>query len=172
MGKGLIRSLEGGPVQQRALIPHRSTFDFDFIATSIVAGNGGGGAPIFKLPEGNFLLFGATCQVQFNGTEQTDLTETWGGNFAIGTQQEPAGNDLNGASSNILPITIVPAATSRISPLVSGRTGGDQMIDNTDGNLEMFINLSIINTDIADNGAAGMIGGGVINLLYAVIGDD
>ena len=173
MGKGLIRSLSRGPILDRAVIPHRETFDLTISVSSNLSGQGGGGTVVFPMPEGNFIVLGSHMVVEFDaGPSGGVILPTWGGNFGVGTEQETLGTGLFGDNVNVLPATAISSATSSVSPTVNARGAASPMFDNTDANLNLFLNLEVNSSDIPGTVTGDVRARGVFNMLYGVIGDD
>ncbi len=177
MTKGLIRSLSRGPKARREIVTERIQFATDpFNAQTILSGTGGGGIGIAPLPEGNLLLLGAVCEVVIRGNgAEPNLVDTWNGDFAFGTELTTPGASLVGSEVDIVPITPIGPAVGEVSPLTRGTTlatDTGRIIDNTDGLLEIFLNLQIDNADQTDDTTVAMEAEGQLNLTYVVLGDD
>lgn len=133
---------------------------------------GRGSVAILGLPQGNILFLGAVAYLRFT-TADADIIAAFDGDFSLGTVPT-ADNDLvDAGEADIVPSTPLGAATAKVSPYVRGASGAALngiILDNTDGSLEVNLNLLIDDTSIA--GAADFVVDGVVRLAYIVMGDD
>lgn len=171
MGKGLTRSRARGLT---AAPVNKLTLKFNSVAVSVAgtSGVGWGTAVIGDLPDGNILLLGAVAYVQFRGPTSASLGDTFDGDFAIGSAPT-ADATLSGAEVDIIQSTALGAATAEVSPIVRGTSAGTAagtILDNTDGSLELNLQLLIDDADIS--GTVAMTATGVLYLSYIVLGDD
>lgn len=140
---------------------------------SVVDGAPGRGSVVLAgLPQGNILFLGAVAYLRFK-TVDADIIAAFDGDFSLGTVPT-ADNDLADAGeADIVPSTPLGAATAKVSPYVRGASSAalnGVILDNTDGTLEVNLNLLIDDTSIA--GAADFTVDGVVRLSYIVMGDD
>ena len=144
------------------------------IATAtITTGNGSGTVVIGDFPEGNILFLGGISYLQFS-TADADVGATWDGSYAIGTTAD-ANVDLSTTSDkNLIDVATIAAATAKLSPLTRGASAAaaSQVFDNTDGSLELNLNLIIDTADYADGATANFTVNGYVELVYIVLGDD
>lgn len=175
MTKGLPRSTSRGEPQRQDIIKQTVLVKDVAILVDGATGVGFGTAVIGDLPEGNILLLGALAYLQFNSAGgQAGLVDTWNGDFAIGTTPT-ADATVTGTDANIVPLTAVGPAVAEDSP----RTRGVQadgafcgvVLDNTDGALELNLNLIIDDADISADDVALTIKG-ELTLAYIVLADD
>lgn len=171
MAKGLPRSLARGDKQRQELI--KETVVIDGLTVSVADGSPGFGTAVIRdLPEGNLCLLGALAYLQFE-TSDADITATFEGDYSIGTAPTADGS-LAGGEVDIIPSTALAAATAKVSPRTRGvQSDGafaGKVFDNTDGSLEINLNLLIDDLDIS--GAADFTATGVLHLAYTVLGDD
>jgi hypothetical protein len=135
---------------------------------------GFGTAVIGGLPQGNLLLFGAVAYLQFTNVG-ANITATFTGSFSIGTEPT-ADNDLVDANeANVVQSTTLTAATAGVSPNTRGTTAaagfaGPVLLDNTDGTLEL--NLNVLIDDAAISGAGSLRARGTVFLAVLPLGDD
>lgn len=171
MAKGLPRSRSRGKALVQPIttlrIPVRSK------AVSVADGAPGFGTAVLgALPQGNLLFLGCVSYLQFQSASSS-ITATFDGDYAIGTVPT-ANNSLGDAGdADIVPSTPLGAATAKLSPVVRGASTdalGGGVIDNTDGSLELNLNLLI--DDAAISGAAAFTVNGVVNIALIVLGDD
>lgn len=176
MGKGLPRSHTRGEFASGAsssgvlLVPA----GISMVITG-AAGNGFGTAVISDFPEGNILFLGCVSYLTFAGTgSDADLGDTWEGDYAVGTTATVDAT-LGGTDADIVPTTALAAATAEVSPRTRGTQAdgalGGAVFDNTDGSLEINVNLSIDDADIAGDDSVITVAG-ELYIKYAVLGDD
>ena len=172
MGKGLPRSL----ARAGAKAPIRR-LDLNFERVSITVngatGVGWGTAVIGDFPQGNILLLGATCYAQFTGPTSAGLVDTFDGDYAIGSAPT-ADATLSGSEVDIIQSTALGAATAEVSPLARGTSAAaicGTILDNTDGSLELNMNLLIDDANISADGVI-MSATGNLSVAYIVLGDD
>jgi hypothetical protein len=174
MGKGLARSLARGKSAVAPII--KQTIGLDDVAITVAAAStavGFGTAVIGDFPAGNILFLGAVSYLRFT-TADTDLTATFDGDYSIGTAPT-ADVTLSGSEVDVIPSTALGAATARVSPVARGASAAAQtgvIFDNTDGSLELNLNLLIDAASIADDTSATLTVDGVVYVSYIVLGDD
>lgn len=170
--KGLPRSRSRGPQAFSPII--KTTVKATNVAVSVAgtSGVGWGTAVIGDLPEGNILLLGAVAYFTFTGPTSASLSDTFDGDYAIGSA--PTGDaTLSGSEVDIIQSTALGAATAEVSPRARGTSTGATagvILDNTDGSLELNLQLLIDDADIS--GTVAMTATGVLHLSYIVLGDD
>ena len=169
--KGLARSLSRGSAVQAPII--KQTINVKAAALAIVgaSGVGFGSVVIGDLPAGNILFLGAVSYLQFTSAD-ADITATYDGDYGIGTT--PASDaTITGADVDIVQSTALGAATAKVSPVARGTSAianAGQILDNTDGSLELNLNLLI--DDASISGTADLTASGFVVLSYIVLGDD
>ena len=173
MGKGLPRSRAHGAPSRSAVV--KQTIPIKAVALTTVA-NGASGvgwatAVIGDLPEGNILILGACAYVQFTkDATATGIQAAFDGDYSIGSAPT-ADNALAGTEVDIIPSTALGAATAGVSPLARGAQGAQAVLDNTDGSLELNLNLLIDDANISANDQL-LSASGTLFLSYIVLGDD
>lgn len=171
MAKGLPRSLS----RARPLVQPITTLRIPVrnLTVNVADGAPGFGTAILAgLPQGNLLFLGAVSYLQF-ATADADVTATFDGDYAIGTVPTANNSLADAGDADIVPSTPLGAATAKLSPVVRGASTdalGGGVIDNTDGSLELNLNLLI--DDAAISGAAPFTVNGVVNIALIVLGDD
>ncbi len=172
MGKGLPRSHSGDPANRNVV---KQTFVADALAVSVVgaSGAGFGSAVIGDLPEGNIVLLGAVAYFTISGPGgNADLGDTFQGDFGVGTI--PMGDaTISDGDEDIIQETAMAAATAEIGPRTRAtHLAADvgEIHDNTDGSLELNVNVLVDDGDIS--GTVPMTIMGELTLLYSVLGDD
>jgi len=173
MVKGLLRSL--GRNTARAPVVKQSV-KVRSVPVSVdgLAGVGFGTAVIGDFPAGNILFLGAVAYLQFRGPTSANLVDTWEGDYSIGTAPT-ADASLAGAEVDVVPSTALAAATAELSPRTRGTQAdgakAGQVFDNTDGSLELNLNLLVDDAHIDANDVVITADGDVL-LSYVVLGDD
>jgi len=137
-------------------------------------------AVIGDFPEGNILLLGAVANLTFSGPGANgDLSDTWAGDFSVGST--PADdNTLTAADIDMVGSTALAAATAEVGVATRGAMGSDatdggllvELLDNTDGSLEINLNLLVDADDITNAVAVDITATGQVYYAYCVLGDD
>lgn len=174
MSKGLPRSL--GRQNPQASVITKQRIVVSNVAVTVANGStapGIGSAVIGDFPEGNILLLGAVAQLKFDATGDTDATTTWNGDYGIGTAPN-ADADLSDATDiDIVQSTAIGPAVARVTPVTRGTSataGCGNIVDNTDGSLE--INLNVMVDDADQSAAISLVVNGFVDVSYIVLGDD
>lgn len=165
--KGLIRSLGRNPFAQpvrKLSIPVRNAA----LSIAGTSGVGFGSVVIGDFPAGNILLLGAVAYMQLT-TVDADVQATFDGDFAVGTAAT-ADATITGVDANIVGSAALGAATGGVSPIARGTGATTAIVDNTDGTLEM--NLNVIIDDANISGTGDFTVNGVLHIAYTVLGDD
>lgn len=171
MSKGLPRSRSRGRVQYDAVRRMRVRLTAAPITVNGATGVGFGTAVIGDFPEGNILFLGSMAYMRFSkAAASTGIQATWNGNYSIGTVPT-ADATLAGTEVNIIPSTVTGAATGGSSPLVRGAGPTNAIFDNTDGSLELNLNLLIDDANISADAQLVTIDG-ILDLIYSVLLDD
>lgn len=172
MGKGLPRSLARGAPQRQDIIRQVVNINHSVAVTATGAAVGFGTSVIGDLPEGNILFLGAVGYVQLSGSgSDANLDATWDGDFSVGTAPT-ADVTLSGAEVDILGSTALGAATAEVSPRVRAVNATQAMLDNTDGSLELNLNVLIDAANIVDGSTVNLTARGTLQLVYVVMLDD
>ena len=164
--KGLPRSLAKANLGISRNIPVRNLA----IRTSGATGVGFGTAVVTDLPEGNILLLGAVAYLQFTKLD-AGTTATFDGDYALGTAPTADADFGDTGEANIIPSTALGAATSGLSPIARGENATQVILDNTDGSLELNLNLLIDDASVSADDQDFTVSG-VVTLAYIVLGDD
>lgn len=166
--KGLFRSLKASPATQAIV---KQTFKLRALSCTVTGatGVGYGSAVLGDFPAGNILLLGAVGY--FTVTKTTaNITATFDGDVAVGTTAT-ADATLSGTDVNVLPSTALGAATAGVSPTVRATNATAAVLDNTDGSLELNLQVLVDDADI-DAAAQNVTVTGEVYLSYVVLGDD
>lgn len=172
MTKGLVRSLSRGNPLLQPIIKQKLIVDTTITISSTGAAIGFGTVLIGDFPEGNILLLGTVGYLDFAGSGvDANLIDTWSGDFAIGSAPT-ADNALAGAEVDILSSTAIGPATAEVIGRTRSALSGDSILDNTDGSLELNLNMLIDAADITDDQSVIITVTGEINIAYVMLGDD
>lgn len=172
MGKGLPRSMSRGAAQHQDIVKQVVNINRSVSVTATGAAVGFGSAVIGDLPEGNILFLGAVGYVQLSGSgADANLDATWDGDFSIGTAPT-ADVTLSGAEVDILASTALGVATAEVSPRVRAVNATQAIFDNTDGSLELNLNVLVDAANIGDGATVALTARGTLQLAYVVMLDD
>lgn len=167
--KGLPRSVSRAAPQAQAVRRQRVRVAALAMTTTGLVGVGFGTAVLGDLPAGNILFLGAMAYLQFTkGSAGTQAT--FDGDYSIGTTAT-ADATLSTTDANVIGSSALGAATAGVSPVVRGSGATAVMLDNTDGSLELNLNLIIDDANVSADDQAFTVTG-VIDLVYSVLGDD
>lgn len=172
MGKGLPRSLSRASASREAVTKMQIPVDdiINVAAASTAVGFGTG--VLSGLPEGQLKMLGAAAKLVFSGPGASDdLTDTWAGDFSLGTTGT-ADVTLDGTDVNIIASTAIPAATAEVSPEVNAINGTSAVFDNTANDLEVNLNLLIDAANIADDTNVDITVQGVVEITFITLLDD
>lgn len=171
--KGLPRSMgRGAAVQQEIQRLSLRVKDLTINVANGTAAPGQGTAVLAGLPQGNLLFLGAVSYLQF-ATADADIIATFDGDYSIGTVPNADADLADAGEADIVPSTALGAATAKLSPVVRAASTdalGGGVIDNTDGSLELNLNLLI--DDASMSGDAAFTANGVVHIAFIVLGDD
>jgi len=157
----------------KEIIKQTVTVDAASLTVAGAAGVGFGSFVASDFPEGNVLFLGAVSYLQFTGPTTGDLSDTWAGDYAVGTTPADDGT-LGGTDVDLVASTALAAATAEVSPRTraTGATAANAaVLDNTDGSLEINVSLLVDDADIAADGIIFSVSGEIF-LSYVMLGDD
>lgn len=166
--KGLKRTLSRNPVQQ-AIVKQTIKFKNLPISVAGTTGVGFGTAVIGDFPAGNILFHGAVAYAQFT-TADSDVQATFDGDYSIGTVPTADTDVSDSGEADIVASAALGAATSGVSPVVRSTNATQAIFDNTDGSLELNLNLLIDDANISGTGSFTVTG--QLYICYTVLGDD
>lgn len=166
--KGMKRTLGRNPVQQAVA---KQVIKFKDVPISVAGttGVGFGSAVIGDFPAGNILFLGAAAYATFT-TADADVQATFDGDYSIGTVPTADTDVSDSGEADITPSAALGAATAGVSPRVRSANATPAMFDNTDGSLEINLNLLIDDANISGTGS--FTATGELYILYSVLGDD
>lgn len=176
MSKGLPRSMSRGAPQRQEIIKQTVVMKAVAVSvTSVTTAAGFGTVVVGDFPEGNILFLGAVGYVSLAGPGgSANLVDTWNGDFSFGTAPT-ADVTLSGAEVDLIPSTATIVAVAEVSPLTRATHAAavtGTVYDNTDGSLEINLNVLVDAADISDDATVAMTATGVLHLSYIVLGDD
>ena len=178
MAKGLPRSHDAA---NKAFAPiNRDVFVIK--AKTVILTEDAGGQPAWAtlivgdFPEGNILFLGAASYFTFSGSgADADLSDVWEGNYGVGTTPSTDDTDpIAAAFEDIVKVVDIAAATAEVSPRTrSVSTDGEAgvMYDNTDGSLELNLNILVDAAHITGDDSVLTIDG-ELYIAYIVLGND
>lgn len=169
MGKGLPRSQLRGVPLTKDIIKQTLSLNALSITVDGATGIGFGGAVAGDFPEGNILFLGAVANLTFT-TAAANIIATWAGSFGVGTTPN-ADTSLATTEVNLIGATTLTAATAGVSPTTRGTGNTAAIFDNTDGSLEINLNLLVDDASISANGQV-VTCTGTIQLAYVMLLDD
>jgi len=169
MGKGLPRSLAHADMNTVRIL--KLPIDHTIAVTGDTGAANDGQVVIGDLPEGNILFLGAVANIEFVGPTSAELADDWEGDFGIGTTAD-ADSTLSSTDVNIIGSTAIAAATAETSPVTRGANATAAIFDNTDGSLEINLNLLIDDTELTDSEDVDIAASGTLYVAYSVLGDD
>ena len=179
MTKGLQRSLSRAPVgrvlpgggDQPAALLKKTIVVNAPITVDGATGVGFGSIVAGDFPEGNIRVLGVLSYLSFTGPTSANLVDTWNGDFGIGSTPASdatitAGDVDLTASTAIGPATAEAIARARYPGIAT-----PVLLDNTDGSLEVNLNLLVDDADIDADGVL-VTAAGEITIEYTLEGDD
>lgn len=150
------------------------TYPVNALEVTVTAGastaKGFGTVVLGDFPEGNILYMGGISYLQFSTTD-TDAITTWDGDYSLGTTAT-ADTTLSTTDADLIGSAAIGAATARVSPVARGEGDTVNLFDNTDGSLEINLNVITDDDSITDSLAATFTVNGYVKLVFAVLGDD
>jgi len=167
--KGLPRSMSRGKPQLQAVRRQRVNLSNFLVSMTGTAGIGFGTAVIGDVPEGNILLLGMVGYFTLDDLASASILDTFNATVALGTAPT-ADSTLAGAEVDLLAAAALGAATAGVSPTGRFVNPVQAILDNTDGAMELNINVTIPDTDIS--GDVPVRVNGYVDFVYAVLGDD
>lgn len=169
MSKGLPRSMSRGSAARQEIIKKTIPIDAS-VSVDGLTGVGFGSVVVGDLPEGNILLLGAVSYIRLTGPTSANLVDTFEGDYSIGTTAT-ADATVAGTDADIIPLTAIGPATAEVTALTRAVNATAAVLDNTDGSLELNLNVLIDDLSIDANDIP-IAATGNITLLYAVMSDD
>lgn len=174
MSHGLPRSLKRANKSEAIINREVIVVKDGTLTVDGATGVGFGTLVIGDLPAGNVLFLGALAYMQFTGPTSGDLDDDWAGDYGVGTTPASDGT-LSAGDVDLVPSTALAAATAEASP----RTRGVQadgafcgvVLDNTDGSLEINLNLLVDDANIGADDLDFTVNGELV-LSYVMLLDD
>ena len=162
----------GAPQRQEIIKDTVVVRDATVTVTATGSAIGFGSAVIGDFPEGNILFLGAVGYLSFAGSgSDANLTDTWSGDFGVGTT--PAADaTITGGDVDIVGSTAIGPATGEAIARTRGVNASQAILDNTDGSLEINLNVLIDAANIGDNQSVDLTVNGEVFVSYVMLGDD
>ena len=173
MSKGLPRSLSRGSTSRQAVT--KLTLPLTGVQVTVSstgAAIGFGTVVIGGLPEAHIKLMAVACQLQLAGNgADANLSDTWDGDFAVGTTPVDDAT-ITAGDADLIASTALGAATAEVSPLHVVPNGVDAVFDNTAGGLEVNLNVLIDAADIVDDESVILDAFGVVEITLITMLDE
>lgn len=168
--KGMKRMFSRNPQLQNIV---KQSIVVDELAVTVdgATGVGFGTSVISGLPQGNILFLGAVSYLQFRKSSASGVQDTFDGDYSIGTVATVDTDVADAGEADVIPSTALGAATSGVSPVVRGANATQAMFDNTDGSLELNLNVLIDDANISADDQV-LTATGSVQIVYVVLGDD
>lgn len=170
--KGLQRSLSRGPKTSADVITDRVRVRGAALEVDGATGVGFGSAVVHDFPQGNILLLGAVSYLTVT-EDDDDITATFSGDYSVGTTPASDGT-LGGADVDIVPSTALGPAVASVTPRTRGASAtatAGTILDNTDGSLEVNLNVLIDDANISGDDTTSTFDLD-LDITYVVLGDD
>lgn len=168
--KGLPRSTSRAKQASTPVVTRRIQIRNLQVTVAGTTGVGFGSVAIEGLPQGNILFLGAVAYAQFSKNGDADVQDAFDGDFSVGTVPTVDVDLADSGEADIIASTPLGAATAGLSPALRATNATQSILDNTDGTLELNLNLLIDDANIS--GSATFLVNGSLNLAYIVLGDD
>lgn len=173
MTKGLVRSLDRAPAQQAHL--RKRVFKVEDLELTFTGSTGvavEATAVIGDFEEGNVLILGAVSYFSFAGSgSDANLTADWEGVYGVGTT--PADDaTITADDIDIIASTDLGPATAEVVGRTRGFGEAQSVVDNTDGSLEINLNVVLDADEVTDGEDSIITVNGELHVLYSVLGDD
>lgn len=133
-----------------------------------------GGAKLYDFPEGAISIRGIVSNLAVTKTVATGvISDTFDGDFAVGTATAGAGATLTGTEADILPSTATPQAVAGATTAKGQSTATQHVVhDGTTTAIDAYLNFAIDDAD-HDIGVAtpNLYNTGTITILWDWMGD-
>lgn len=171
MAHGLPRSLARAEAAHQVVRVAKYPIDLTVSNIDGATGVAWGTAVLGDVPEGDILIVAAKLNLTLTEASAS-IGDTFDGDVAVGSAPT-ADNSLAGAEVDIIPSTAMGAAVSSVNTIRAASTSNESgtILDNTDGSLELNLNVLIDDADISADDQT-LAAKGVLYLTYAVMGDD
>jgi hypothetical protein len=172
MAKGLPRSLARGGYQEQTVSKIKVAVDTTVDVTATAAAVGWGTLVLSGLPEAQIKMLGAAAKLTFSGSgADADLSDTWNGDFGIGTT--PADDaTITAGDVDIIASTALGPAVAEVAPVANAINGTSAVFDNTANTLEINLNVLIDAADIVDDATVTLTVQGVVEFTFITLLDD
>jgi hypothetical protein len=172
MSKGLPYSMARGSAQRQEIIKQTVKLRDFAIRTTGASGVGFGTAVIGDLPEGNILFLGALANLSVTKLDAGTVA-TFTPTVALGTAPT-ADATLSAAEVDLIPATALTIAVAGVTPIgrvASAVAVAGTIYDNTDGAMELNLNMTLPDLDVSADDQDFLVNGEVY-LAYIPLGDD
>lgn len=171
MTKGLHRSISRVSVDRSIGIRQTiQVVDVELVVDG-ATGIGFGSAVIGGFPVGDIHIMSAQAYMQFTGPGSGNVSDVWEGDYSIGSTPATDGT-LTTGDVHIVASSSLAAATNEVSPRTRGTFPGGgafpRSLDNTDGSLEINLNLLVDDAHI-DADDQVFTANGELTIVYMVM---
>lgn len=175
--KGLPRSLSRAMPQLAAVQKLNIAIDAELTFTGVTDTVVRAQTVIGGLPQGNILFLGAVSYLRLAGSgSDANLTADFEGDYGIGTIPNANTNLTDAGDDNFIPSTAIGPATAEVTALTRGTsteaTEQGAIIDNTDGSLELNLNVLLDANEVTNAAEVTLRATGSLHIAYIVLGDD
>lgn len=170
--KGLPRSLSRGNAHLQTVSKIKVAVDHTVTVSATGAAIGFGSVVLSGLPEGQLKMTAAACKLDFSGSgADANLTDTWSGDFGIGTT---AADDatITGTDVDVIASTALGPAVAEVAPTANAINGSSAVFDNTEADLELNLNVLVDAADITDDESVDLTVTGVVEFIFVTLLDD
>lgn len=171
MSKGYPRGLGRGKAQKQIVTKLRLPIEHTVNVAAAGAGIGFGTVVLGGLPEGHLKIMASAINLQLTGPTSADLSDTWDGDFGVGSTPLTDAT-ISGTDEDLIAETALGAATAEVSPVHVVPNGVDHVLDNTDGSLEVNLNVLIDAADIVDATNVDLLAEGYMEITLITMLDD
>jgi len=170
--KGLPRSLSRGNAQAQTVSKIKVAVNHTVTVSATGAAIGFGTVVLGGLPEGQLKMIAAACKLDFSGSgADANLSDTWNGDFGIGTT--PADDaTISVGDVDVIASTALGPAVAEVAPTANAINGTDAVFDNTAADLELNLNVLVDAADIVDDESVDLTVTGVVEFTFVTMLDD
>lgn len=128
---------------------------------------------IGDLPAGNILLLGAVAYLSLSGPgASANLTDDFEGDYSVGSAPSTSNAALTGTLADIIATQTLGPAAAEVTPLKRATNATQAILDNTDGAIELNLNILIDADEVTNAQTVAIRAQGALYLSYVVLGDD
>jgi hypothetical protein len=131
-----------------------------------------GGSKLFDMPAGAIMILGAVSDIDLTKSS-AGVTDTWDGDFGVGTATVASDATLSGTEQNIIPSTATPQAVAGATTANGQSTATENaVIDGTTTALDIYLNFLVDAADhTVETTACNLVVNGTLTLHWINLGD-